>query len=260
MSWMDDARQLWRLVARYVPDPPPRPLGAAGRPWIQNEAVFHRLVLFLRAGCSWEVFDEISRGCGVSGRTVRKRLAQWRMLGVFEQVCEELRAQLEAPAVAHMDAMFVRARYSGEQVGLTRHGKGSKLQALVNDDSLPLAIQMESANPHESTTALALLELVDELPAIVVADKAYDSDKLRDEVKELDAKLVVPHKSNRKRPPRDQEDIGIHYRERWRVERLFSWLAAWRRLATRWEADPLHYNTWVNLAVSLIYVRGGLLP
>lgn len=196
----------------------------------------------------------------MSGRTVRSRLAEWRALGVFEQVCEELRAQLEVPAVAHMDAMFVRARYSGEQVGLTRHGKGSKLQTLVGDDSLPLAIQMESANPHEATTAVALLELVDELPPIVVADRAYDSDKLRDEVQALDSKLLVPHKSNRKRPPRDQEQIGRHYKERWRVERLFAWLAAWRRLATRWEANPLHYNTWVNLAVSLVYVRGGLLP
>ena len=42
--------------------------------------------------------------------------------------------------------------------------------------------------------------------------------------------------------------------------RLFAWLAAWRRLATRWEANPLNYGTWVNLAVSLVYVRGGLLP
>jgi transposase len=260
MDWMDDARRLWRLVARYVPEHQPRPPGAAGRPPISNEAVFLRIVLFLRAGCSWEVFDEISRGCGVSGRTVRSRLTEWRELGVFEQVCDELRAQLEAPAVAHMDAMFVRARYSGEQVGLTRHGKSSKLQALVGDDSLPLAIQMESANPHEATTAVALLKLVDELPPIVVADRAYDSDKLRDEVQALDSKLLVPHKSNRTRPPRDQEHIGRHYKERWRVERLFAWLAAWRRLATRWEANPLNYGTWVNLAVSLVYVRGGLLP
>ena len=72
--------------------------------------MFLRIVLFLRAGCSWEVFDEISRGCGVSGRTVRSRLAEWRELGLFEQVCGELRAALAAPAVAHMDAMFVRAR------------------------------------------------------------------------------------------------------------------------------------------------------
>lgn len=72
--------------------------------------------------------------------------------------------------------------------------------------------------------------------------------------------MLAPHKSNRKKPPRDQEQSGRHYKQRWRVERLFAWLAGWRRLATRWEADSLNYNTWVCLATGLIYVRGGLLP
>ncbi len=91
---------------------------------------------------------------------------------------------------------------------------------------------------------MALLKLVDEMPAIVVADRASDCDKLRDEVQAMDPKLLVPHKSNRKRPPRDQEHIGRHYKERWRVE---------PRLA-----NPLNYGTWVNLAVSLIYVAMNL--
>jgi transposase len=259
MSWKQDAQELWRLVARYVPDPPRLP-GAPGRPRIPNEHVFWRMVLFLRAGCSWDVFDEMSRGCGVSGRTVRDRLAEWRSLGVFEQVCEELRSHLEPVAIAHMDAMFVRARYSGDLVGLTRHGKGSKLQAIVGMNSMPLAIQLDSANPHESTTAVALLDLVDELPATIVADRAYDSDKLRDEVAARDAKLLAPHRAKRTRPPRDQEQLGRHYKQRWCVERLFAWLAAWRRLATRWEANALNYNSWVSLATSLVYTSGGLLP
>jgi transposase len=156
--------------------------------------------------------------------------------------------------------MFVRARYSGDLVGLTRHGKGSKLQALVNDDSMPLAIQLVSANPHEAKITSALLDLVDKMPDVVVADRAYDLDELRDEFAERTSKLLAAHRSNRQKPPRDQEQMGRHYKQRWRVERLFAWLVGWRRLATRWETDPLNYNTWVCLATSLIYVRGGLLP
>jgi transposase len=260
MSYLQDARQLWRLVREYIPERPARAPGRAGRPWVSDEDVFIRIVLFLRAGCSWDTFDELSRGCGVSGRTCRRRLAEWRAMGVFEQVFEVLRSQLEAPAVAHLDSMFVRARYSGDLVGLTRHGKGSKLQALVNEDSLPIAIQLESANPHEIKCAPALLELVEDMPPIIVADRGYDYDSLRDHVDECGSKLLSPHRSTRSRPPRDQEQIGRHYRQRWRVERLFSWLAGFRRLATRWEANPLNYNSWLCLAVSLIYVRNGLWP
>ena len=106
----------------------------------------------------------------------------------------------------------------------------------------------------------ALLDLVNKMPDVVVADRAYDLDELRDEFAERTSKLLAPHRSHRKKPPRDQEQIGRHYKQRWRVERLFTWLVGWRRLATRWEADPLNYNTWVCLATSLIYVRSGLLP
>lgn len=259
MSYIEDAQRLWPLVAQYVPDPE-RPKGAAGHPWISNELVFTRLVHFLRAGCSWQVFDELSRGSGVSGRTCRRRLAQWRESGVFAQVIEVLRAELPTPDIAHLDAMFVRARYSGDLVGLTRHGKGSKIQAITNQDSLPIAIQLESANPHESKTTEALLDLLDEMPEVIVADRAYDNDALRDEIAQRGSKLLAPHKKNRTKPPRDQEHIGHHYKQRWAVERLFAWLAPYRRLATRWESDPLNYNTWLDLALCLIYVRAGLWP
>ena len=81
------------------------------------------------------------------------------------------------------------------------------------------------------------------MPDVVVADRAYGLNELRDEFAERTSKLLAPHRSNHKKLPRDQEQIGRHHKQRWRVERLFTWLVGWRRLAT-----------------PLIYVRGGLLP
>lgn len=259
-SWMEDARRLWPLVKRYLPLEPERDPTEGGRPRIANERVFYRLVLFLRAGCSWETFDLMSRGSGVSGRTCRDRLAAWRRAGAFEQVCELLRTELPTPDIAHMDATFVRARYSGDDVGLTRHGKGSKIQVIVDEHSRPIAVHLGAAGPGEARTAVELLGLVNEMPDIVVADKAYDSDDLRDVFDHLDSTLLAPHRARRVRPPRDQDQIGRHYKERWKVERFFAWLAPWRRLATRWEADVLNYNNWLCLGVSLIYIRTRFLP
>lgn len=90
---------------------------------------------------------------------------------------------------------------------------------------MPLMFQLTSANPNESTITHSLLEDVDELPDIVVADKAYDYDFLRDAFAERGAKLLSPHRVTRSKPPRDQEHIGQHcrhYKRRWAVERLFS--------------------------------------
>lgn len=260
MTCIGLARQLWPLVERHLPVPDgdrARP----GRPPIADRLVFEKLVLFLRAGCSWETFDELCRGSGVSGRTVRRRLALWRDQGLFEAVLEELRPHVSSARIGHLDATFVRSRGGGEDlVGLTRHGKGSKVQVLVDESSLPLAFQLASANPNESTITGALLEAAAELPGLVVADKAYDYDFLRDAFARRGSKLLVPHRSTRKQPPRDQEQIGRHYRRRWVVERLFAWLAAWRRLATRWERRAEHYRQLLCLGLSLICVRAGLCP
>ena len=257
MMWIEVADRLWRLIESHIPTV--ERSAAGGRPRIPDELVFKKLVVFLRAGCAWDAFDELCRGSGVSGRTCRRRFAEWRDLGIFELVCNELRAALPETAIAHLDATFIRSRGGGDElVGLTRHGKGSKIQALVDEDSLPLTFQLTSANPNESTITKTLLEDVDELPAIVVADKAYDYDFLRDAFAERNSKLLSPPRADRSKPPRDQEQIGRHYKRRWAVERLFAWLAAWRRLANRWERRAEHYWQWLCLGISLIYVRRGI--
>lgn len=261
MRFLDDARRLWPLVEQHIPVAPARDKQRGGRPRIADEAVFYRLVCFLRAGCSWDTFDQMSRGSSVSGRTCRRRLAEWEQADVFERVCDVLRNELPTPDVAHLDAVFVRSRGGGHDlVGLTRHGKGSKIQAMCDPDSRPLIFQLTSANPNESTITSSLIEDEVELPDIVVADKAYDYDFLRDDFEAKDSKLLSPHRSRRAAPPRDQEHIGRHYKQRWRVERFFSWLAAWRRLATRWERNSHRYWQWLCLGTSLIYIRNRFCP
>ena len=261
MNFVDDARRLWLVVEQYVPVAPARDKSKGGRPRISDEAVFYRLVCFLRAGCSWDTFDVLSHGSAVSGRTCRRRFVEWADSGVFEKVCDVLRCELPVPEVAHLDATFIRSRGGGDElVGLTRHGKGSKIQALVSPESLPLKFQLTSANPNESTITKNLIDDDDELSAIVVADKAYDFDFLRDDFAAKGSKLLSPHRSSRAAPPRDQEQIGRHYKQRWRVERFFAWLAAWRRLATRWERNADRYWQWLCLGTSLIYTKNRFCP
>jgi transposase len=258
MTFHQVARRLWPAVERHI-SPVDHDPALGGRPRISDEIVFYKLVAFLRAGCSWQTFDELCRGSGVSGRTCRRRLAQWRADGIFERVCEELRELLPDADIAHLDAMFVRSRGGGDDlVGLTRHGKGSKLQVACNKHSLPLLYQLTSANPNESTTTEWLIEDTIKLPATVVADKAYDYDFLRDAFNQRGSTLLSPHRTNRSKLPRDQHHIGRHYKQRWRIERFFAWLAAWRRIATRWERHAEHYWQWLCLAISLIYTRQGI--
>lgn len=257
ITWESLARQLWPLVERHLPDETVDP-AKGGRPRIDDELVFGKLVMFLGAGCSWELFDEFLKDSGVSGRTCQRRFARWRELGVLETVLGELTPESSKSRIAHLDATFIRSRGGGEDlVGLTRHGKGSKVQVMVDHNSLPLAFQLTSANPNESTITGSLLDLAGDLPGVMVAGKAYDYDFLKDVFAARGSRLLSPHRATRKKPARDQEQIGRHYKKRWVVEHLFAWLVAWRRLANRWEPKAEHYRQWLCLGFSLIYVRQG---
>src|SRR5882762_9715888 len=94
----------------------------------------------------------------------------------------------------------------GLAVGPTKRGKGTKILAICTDHSLPLAVGIQSASPHESQLVEEVLgqSFLDELPERLIGDAAYDSDPLDDYLLETyDIELIAPHKCNRKRLTQD---------------------------------------------------------
>lgn len=65
---------------------------------------------------------------------------------------------------------------------------------------------------------------------MLLADKGYDGDCLREELLPHDIRLAIPPKANRKDPPAC--DVRA-YKDRSRIERMFSRLKQFRRVATR---------------------------
>ena len=84
--------------------------------------------------------------------------------------------------------------------------------------------------------------------AAVIADRGYDSDALRDFIKERGAKPVIPPKKNRKVQYRYDK---ILYKTRNRVERFFCRLKDFRRVATRYDRQPYLFMAAVFL-VSIV--------
>ena len=86
----------------------------------------------------------------------------------------------------------------------------------------------------------------------VIADKAYDSDAIRDTVKAAGMKAVIP--SNRSRKKRIRHDKAL-YRERNRIERCFNKLKHFRRLATRYDRRACHFLAFLCLAGCMLWMR-----
>src|SRR6202035_762912 len=75
-------------------------------------------------GISLQFLGHSPPGC--PGRTVRRRLREWRAAGVFEAWAASLRDEyLPAHGPCFMDATFIRARTKADDIGLTRTGKAA---------------------------------------------------------------------------------------------------------------------------------------
>ena len=98
-----------------------------------------------------------------------------------------------------------------------------------------------------------LLHLIDGLPAkVVMADAAYDADRLRQVIADKDAVAVIPNNPSRaQRYPIDKH----LYAQRHLIECCFSKLKQFRRVATRFEKTARNYLAVVTLAATILWIR-----
>ena len=145
----------------------------------------------------------------------------------------------------------------GFKVGKTKRGKGVKIMALGDGNGLPLAVHTETASPAEVTLVKPTLDnrLVEEKPLRLIADKAYDSDPLREEMLQEDILLIAPHRKGRVKAAFNDGRWLRRYRKRWKIEQLFAWLHNFRRLVVRYEYHAENYHAFLQLACAVILLR-----
>src|SRR5882724_1977142 len=152
---------------------------------------------------------------------------------------------------------FCSGKKRGRQVGKTKRGKGTKIMGIADGHGLPLALRTESASPAEVTLVKATLEerIVAEVPQRLIGDKAYDSDKLDQELmQDYGTEMIAPNKQNRRVATQDGRPLRRYVR-RYKIERLFSWLFNFRRLVVRYEYHAENFQGLVHLAAAVILLR-----
>jgi transposase len=135
---------------------------------------------------------------------------------------------------------------------------------VVDGQGVPLGIQLVSASPGEVTLAESTLAQIRvpqkvgrprQRPLRVVADRAYDSDRLRRRLLDKGIVLICPHRKGRRRPSLNDGRELRRYRKRWKVERTFAWLGNFRRLVVRYDRNIKIYAAFFHLACLIITLR-----
>lgn len=176
----------------------------------------------MRTGCQWRDLPE------AFGRwnTVYKRFNAWSAAG---KLMEAFSMLVDDPNVEWLfiDGSYVKAHQDStgaatedaEAIGKSRAGNTSKIHLAVNAYGLPISFRLTGGEVHDRTEAQSL---IDDLPAgdALVADKGYDSERIREQVEAKGMAAMIPRKRNSKKGNANL-DKGL-YRYRHLVENAFA--------------------------------------
>lgn len=85
----------------------------------------------------------------------------------------------------------------------------------------------------------------------VVADKAFDANRLLEVIEAMKATAVIPPKANRIKPRSYDKHV---YKSRNLVERFFARLKQFRRIATRYDKLHIRFEAFISIAATLIWL------
>ena len=150
----------------------------------------------------------------------------------------------------HQDGMRSCLDKSSQAIGRCVGGLASKIHPKVDSFGQLVKVMLTAGQTHESQLAS---EVFSKEPCdYFLADKAYDIDAFRTELKSSGVTPVIPSKSNRLYPNGHDKHI---YKERHIVERFFQKIKRFRRIATRYDKTGRMYLTGVILASILIALK-----
>ena len=135
------------------------------------------------------------------------------------------------------------------QIGRTRGGLNSKLHAVCDGDGKPVVLLLTAGQVSDYRGADTVLDALPEA-AVLIADKGYDSDRLREALAERGVKSCIPGRAKRKEPIIYDTEL---YKSRNLIERLFGRLKDCRRIATWYDRCAHTFFSAICIAATVSF-------
>jgi transposase len=136
-------------------------------------------------------------------------------------------------------------------MGRSRGGLTTKIHALVDACGLPIRLKITEGQAHDGRSAQDMIDTV-ERGDVLLADRAYDSNALRQTLAARGARANVKPMPNRVTALRFNRRL---YRKRNLVERFFNKIKHYRAVATRYDKRDDNFLAGIKLASIRIWLR-----
>ena len=171
------------------------------------------------------------------------------------------KALVQAPDLEweFIDASIVRAHQhssgavgaDNQAIGKSVGGNTTKIHMAVDACGFPIEFQLTGGEVHDAKVAP---ELIAKLPKAdyTIADKGYDSEEVREQIRQNSSTPIIPRKKNSKTGNADI-DWGL-YKYRHLVENIFARLKHFRAIATRYDKLKRNYASMLAMGCSYIWL------
>jgi transposase len=218
--------------------------------------IFYESIWYVsRTGCQWR-FVPAYYG---HWNGLHKRFLRWAKKGIWERLFEKLKIDPDLETVM-IDATIIRAHacaagyeensQQDQALGRCVGGFSSKINALVDALGNPLKFILSPGPQHESKAAPALIEGIEN--SNILADKAFDDDKLIEFIEKQGCNPVIPPRKNRKIQRDYDKDL---YKERHLIECFFGKIKYFRRVFSRFDKTAQAYLAFLHIVGVDIWLR-----
>ena len=214
------------------------------------EAMLYRM----RVGCPWRDLPA-DFGCWNS---IYQQFNRWSSKNKLMQIFNDL---IQQPDLEweFIDGSIVKAHQHSaglpnkeeQAIGKSVAGNTTKIHMAVDACGFPIAFQLTGGEVHDAKVAP---EFIKNLPVAdyTIADRGYDSEEIREQIKQKSSIPVLPRKKNSKIGNGDI-DWGL-YKYRHLVENIFARLKQFRSIATRYDKLKRNYASMLAMACSYIWL------
>jgi transposase len=151
----------------------------------------------------------------------------------------------------HCAGASIKSKEKDHAIGKSVSGNTTKIHLAVDSHGMPIDFEVSGDEIHDARIAPTLIA---KLPRsdYVIADKGYDSEDLRHQVREKNSIPIIPRKKNSK-SGNDDIDWDL-YKYRHLVENAFARLKHFRAIATRYDKLKRNYVGTLYLACSIMWL------
>ena len=144
----------------------------------------------------------------------------------------------------------IKGGQQSQALGRSRGGFSTKVHVSVDALGNPLRFTLTEGQAHDITQADELIDGIES--DYVIADRGYDSQRLRERIVEMGATPVIPPRSNRTEPLQYDEHL---YGERHLVECYINKMKHYRHIFSRFDKLAKMYLAFLHFVGTLIWLK-----